>query len=60
MIENGEKTTAVKSFTVAGNFYDLLKQITAVASNLELPDAMGITNFASPSVLVEGLSIAGK
>lgn len=60
MIENGQKTTAVKSFTVAGNFYDLLKQITAVASNLELPDAMGITNFASPSVLVEGLSIAGK
>ena len=60
MIENGVKTTAVKSFTVAGNFYDLLGQITAVASNLELSDAMGITNFGSPSVLAEGLSIAGK
>ena len=57
MIENGKKTTVVKSFTVAGNFYDLLKNITCAASNLELP---GMGNFGSPSVLVEGLSIAGK
>ncbi|MBQ7817695.1 MAG: TldD/PmbA family protein [Oscillospiraceae bacterium] len=57
MIENGKKTKSVKSFTVAGNFYDLLKNITAVASNLELP---GMANFGAPSVLVEGLSIAGK
>ena len=57
MIEGGKKTTAVKSFTVAGNFYDLLKNIVCVASNLELP---GMGHFGSPSVLVEGLSIAGK
>jgi len=57
MIKDGQKTTAVKSFTVAGNFYELLKNITAVASNLELP---GMARFGSPSVLVEGLSIAGK
>ena len=57
MIEDGKKTTAVKSFTVAGNFYDLLKNITAVADNLELP---GMARFGAPSVLVEGLSIAGK
>ena len=57
MIEGGKKTTAVKSFTVAGNFYDLLKNITAVASNLELP---GMGSFGAPSVMVEGLSIAGK
>ena len=57
MIEGGKKTTAVKSFTVAGNFYDLLKNVTAVASNLELP---GMGSFGAPSVMVEGLSIAGK
>jgi len=60
MIENGAKTTAVKSFTVAGNFYDLLKNIICVADNMELPMAMGMTNFGSPSVLVRGLSIAGR
>ncbi len=57
LIENGKKTEHVKSFTVAGNFYDLLKNIRAVASNLELP---GMSRFGSPSVLVNGLSIAGK
>lgn len=57
LIENGEKTARVKSFTVAGNFYDLLKNITAVADNLEFP---GMGTVGSPSVLVDGLSIAGK
>ena len=60
MIEGGVKTTAVKSFTVAGNFYDLLKNITALANNCQLPMAMGMTAFGSPSVRVDGLSIAGK
>ena len=60
MIEGGIKTTAVKSFTVAGNFYDLLKNITALANNCELPMAMGMTAFGSPSVRVDGLSVAGK
>ena len=60
LIEDGRKTDYVKSFTVAGNFYDLLKKITAVGSNVTLPSAMGITAFGAPSVLVENLSIAGK
>jgi len=60
MIENGQKTKYVKSFTVAGNFYDLLKNIRAVASNVELPMAMGQTAFGAPSTLVDGLSVAGK
>jgi PmbA protein len=60
MIENGQKTTHVKGFTVAGNFYELLKNITAMADNVELPMALGMTAFGAPSVLVQGLSIAGK
>ena len=60
MIENGEKTKFVKSFTVAGNFYELLKNIVALADNCQLPNAMGMTAFGAPSVLVEGLSVAGK
>jgi len=60
MIKDGRKAEYVKSFTVAGNFYELLKNITAVADNVELPRAMGMTTFGSPSVLVEGLTIGGK
>ena len=60
MIENGIKTRYVKSFTVAGNFYELLKNIVALADNCRLPRAMGSTAFGAPSVLVDGLSVAGK
>lgn len=60
LIENGKKTAYVKSFTVAGNFYTMLSQITALANNSHLPNAMSQTAFGSPSVLVEGLSVAGK
>lgn len=60
LIENGEKTVHVKSFTVAGNFYDLLKNITALSNTVELPRAFGKTAFGSPWVLAENLSIAGK
>ena len=57
LIEDGKKTSRVKSFTVAGNFYELLKNITCAAENLEFP---GMGTVGSPSVLVQGLSIAGK
>jgi len=60
MIREGKKAEYVKSFTVAGNFYDLLKNITALENNCQLPMAFGMTAFGSPSVLVEGLTIAGK
>ena len=60
MIENGVKTRHVKSFTVAGNFFDLLNQITALSDTVVLPMALGKTTFGSPYVLVEGLSVAGK
>ena len=60
MIVDGKKGEYIKSFTVAGNFYDLLKNITALSNKVVLPGAMGMTAFGSPYVLVENLSIAGK
>lgn len=59
-VENGVKTDYIKSFTVAGNFYELLKNVAALADNCHLPRAMGSTAFGAPSTLVEGLSVAGK
>ena len=60
MIRGGKKAEAVKSFTVAGNFFDLLRKITAVSDRVEYRGTGSATTFASPSVLAEGLSIAGK
>ena len=60
LIENGKKTNFVKGFTVAGNFYQLLKDIRAVADNACLPQAVGMTAYGAPSTLVDGLTVAGK
>ena len=60
MIKDGKKADYVKSFTVAGNFYEVLKNIEALADNCQLPMAMGMTAFGSPSVRVSGLTVAGK
>lgn len=60
MIEKGKKTTPVKGFTVAGNFYELLRSIAALGSDVQLPRALGMTAFGAPTTMVEGLSVAGK
>lgn len=61
LIENGVKTTPVRAFTVAGNFYQLLRGITAVANDPCLPaGTSGPTSYVCPAVLAEGLTIAGK
>ena len=60
MIRDGKKAEYVKSFTVAGNFYELLKNVEAMSDQVILPRAMGSTTFGSPYVLVKGLSVAGK
>ena len=55
-VENGKKTFPVEQITVAGNYFDLLKNIVAIGNDLKFP----MSNIGSPSVIVEGLSIAGK
>ena len=58
-IENGKLTGPVEQITVSGNFYKLLEGIRAVGDDLWF-GFPGVCSVGSPSVLVEGLSIAGK
>lgn len=58
-IEGGRVTTPVNQITVAGNFYELLKNVEAVGSDLEFR-APGVSCFGSPSLLVKTLAVAGK
>ena len=60
VIENGKKTRPVKSFTVAGNFYDLLKNVAALSNKVDMPASGGSISIGSPAVLLEAMSIAGK
>lgn len=59
LIENGERTRAAKNFTVSGNYYELLKKITLVGSDLRF-STPGISCFGAPTVMVKELSVAGK
>ncbi|UPA32146.1 TldD/PmbA family protein [Terrisporobacter glycolicus] len=55
-VENGKKIFPVEQITLAGNYFDLLKNIVAIGNDLKFP----MSNVGSPSVIVTGLSIAGK
>ncbi|MBQ2794084.1 MAG: TldD/PmbA family protein [Clostridia bacterium] len=60
MIRGGRLCEAVKSFTVAGNFFELLKSISALGNVIERGVQTGFTAFGSPDALVPDLSVAGK
>ena len=56
LIEGGQITRPVSQITVAGNFFELMKNVTAVANNLSFT----FSSVASPDLLIGKLSIAGK
>lgn len=59
LIENGQIGAPVKSFTVAGNFFDLLKQISDVDDELDFGGPGG-TRICAPDALVPDMSVAGE
>lgn len=60
VIENGKKAGYVRSFTIAGNFFELLKSIDSIADTVDWGIPGGFTVFGSPAVLVRDMSVAGK
>ena len=59
MIRDGKLAEPVKSFTVAGNFFQLIKDIDTLGNEVRwgIP---GRTVFGAPDVLVRDMSVAGK
>ena len=55
-VKDGKKDAAVEQITVAGNFYQLLKNIRVVGSDLCFPGS----SVGSPSVDVGEVAVAGK
>ncbi len=53
-IENGELTYPVQEVTIAGNLADMLNHVAMIGSDLEFRSSL-----AAPTVLVEGLTVAG-
>ena len=58
-VENGKKMGAVKGFTVAGNFFDLLRSIEALADEVKFGFPSGFVSFGAPDTLVGEMSVSG-
>ena len=58
LIENGKISKPVEQITVAGNFYEVLKNIQAVGSDLRFHSS-GQGGMGMPSILVDGLRVSG-
>ena len=58
VIEDGKKGRPVKTFTIAGNFFELLKNIVAVSDTVKIGMG-GFTAFGAPAVLVHSINVAG-
>ena len=59
-IRGGKKAEPIKSFTVAGNFFELLQSIHALGNEVRWSPLGGFTTFGSPDLLVLNMSVAGK
>jgi PmbA protein len=55
LVQGGKTARPVEQITIAGNFFGLLKDIIAVASDLEFKGKV-----SSPSVLIREISVAGQ
>ncbi len=60
LIEDGKLGAPVKSFTVAGNFYELLKNIEDLSDTVTVGVPGVFRAVAAPDVFLKNVSIAGK
>lgn len=60
LIKDGKKAGPIKSFTIAGNFFELIKDIDSLGNEVKWGIPAGFVVFGSPDVLVKGMSVAGK
>ena len=55
-VKNGKREKPVEQITIAGNFYEMLKAVRAVGSDLTFPQGA----YGSPSIDVGKLSVGGN
>ena len=59
LIEDGKVSRPVEQIIIAGNFYEVLKTITAVGNDLRFHSTAGEGGIGMPSVLIEALRVSG-
>ncbi len=56
MVEGGKKSRAIKNFTIADNFFNLIKKVIAISDTVEFKTS----SCGSPEVMFGDISVAGK
>ncbi len=59
LIEDGVISRPLKQFTIAGNFYTLIHEISEIGNDL-IFSTPGSSNFGAPSLLVPKLTVSSK
>ena len=57
LVKDGKKASPIKNFTVADNFFQLLKKVEAVSSEVKF--GVG-SDYGSPEILFTDVSVSGK
>ncbi|MDT8717865.1 TldD/PmbA family protein [Clostridium sp. 19966] len=60
LIKDGSVERPIEQITVSGNFYEVLKDIEELGSDLKFGFPSGRGYFGSPTIVVKELSIAGE
>jgi PmbA protein len=60
LVQNGVIVRAVEQITVAGNYFELLKNVEFIGGDFKLGMPEGSSCFGSPSIIIKELSIAGE
>ena len=59
-ISGGKLGEYVKSFTIAGNFFELIKNVEDISNELEVKHNGIFRGYAAPAIFVKNISVAGK
>lgn len=57
LVEGGKKTRPLKNFTIADNFFTLIKKVDAIGDKVEFGTG---SNVGAPEVLFTDISVSGK
>jgi len=59
-IRDGKRAEPIKSFTIAGNFFEMIKEIAGVGNKIDYGFPGGFTVMAAPDLWIKNVSVAGK
>ncbi len=57
LVENGKKTKPIKNFTIADNFFSLIKKVSALSDKVEFGAG---SSYGAPEVMFTDVSVSGK